>query len=95
MSVAEGFRAFFSGVFILVAPGLAWSYVLFRRGNIDLIERVALSLGLSVAVVPLAVFWLNRLFDLRITLLNVVLVVCALAAVALALVWVRRRVRPS
>ena len=90
MSVLDGFRIFFGSVFVLVVPGLAWSYVLFARRQIDHIERVALSFGLSVALVPLAVFWLNWLFQMKITLLNTSLVVCGLTAVALVWIWGQR-----
>ena len=90
MSVLEGFRIFFGLVFILFVPGFAWSYVFFARRNIDWIERVTLSVGLSIAVVPLTVFWLNWIFDIKITLLNTSLIVCTLTAAALACVWARK-----
>ena len=90
MNVLEGFRIFFGSVFILFVPGFAWSYVFFARRNIDWIERVTLSVGLSIAVVPLAVFWFNWLFDVKITLLNTSLIVCGLTVLALACVWARK-----
>lgn len=39
------------------------------KGSIDWIERIALSFALSIAIVPLAVFYLN-LIGLKINLLN-------------------------
>lgn len=51
----EVIRILFGVVFILFLPGLAWSVLLFKRGEIDLIKRVALSFGLSIAIVPLTV----------------------------------------
>lgn len=89
MNVLEGFRIFFGSVFILFVPGFAWSYVFFAKKDIDWIERVTLSVGLSIAVVPLTVFWLNWIFDIKITLLNTSLIVCALTALALACIWAR------
>ncbi|KPJ53736.1 MAG: hypothetical protein AMJ37_01170 [Dehalococcoidia bacterium DG_18] len=91
----EGFRIFFGALFILFVPGFAWSYVFFAKKNIDWIERVALSIGLSIALVPLTIFWLNWLFDIKITLLNTSLVVCGLTGVALVWVWARRQSRIS
>src|SRR4030067_1781163 len=82
MTVLEGLRLFFGGLFFLFIPGLAWSYVFFGRRNIDWIETVALSSGLSIALVPLSVFWLNWLFDMKITLLNTSLTVCGLIIIA-------------
>jgi uncharacterized membrane protein len=46
-------------LYILFLPGLAASFLFFARGAIDIIERVALSFALSVAVVPLLAFYLN------------------------------------
>ena len=90
MSILEGLRIFFGSVFILFMPGFAWSYVFFTRKKIDWIERVALSFGLSIVLVPLTVFWLNWLFHIRITLLNTSLVVCVLIAIPTAYILIRR-----
>lgn len=90
MYILEGLRIFFASVFILFVPGFAWSYVFFARKNIDWIERVALSFGLSIALVPLTVFWLNWLFQVKITLLNTSLIVCGLTAIPVAYVLIRR-----
>jgi uncharacterized membrane protein len=78
MTFLEGLRLVFGGIFILLAPGFAWSYVFFRHRKIDWIERLALSFGLSIALVPLAVFWLNWIFDMKITLLSSSLTVIGL-----------------
>jgi uncharacterized membrane protein len=45
--------------YLLFLPGYAVSFLFFARGGIDIIERVALSFALSVAVVPLLAFYLN------------------------------------
>jgi len=82
MNVLDVLRLFFGGLFVLFMPGLAWSYVFFNRKTIDWIERVALSFGLSIALVPLTVFWLNWLFHMKITLLNTSLTVCGLILVS-------------
>jgi uncharacterized membrane protein len=90
MDVLEGLRIFFGSVFILFVPGFAWSYVFFARKNIDWIERIALSFGLSIALVPLTVFWLNWLFHVKITLLNTSLVVCGLTAIPVLYILITR-----
>ena len=82
MTFLEGLRLVFGGIFILLAPGFAWSYVFFQRRKIDWIERLALSFGLSIALVPLAVFWLNWLFDMKITLLSTSLTVVGLICIS-------------
>jgi len=91
MIILDGLRIFFGSVFILFLPGLAWSFVFMARREIDWIERLALSFGLSICLVPLAVFWLNWVFDVRVNLLNTVLVVFGLIFIALILIWGTRR----
>jgi uncharacterized membrane protein len=90
MTILDGLRLFFGGLFVLFLPGLAWSYVFFARKNIDWIERLALSFGLSIALVPLSVFWLNWLFHMKITLLNTSLTVCGLVIIAGVYILARR-----
>jgi len=79
-------RIIFGSIFILFLPGFAWSFVFFKKGKIDLIERIALSFGLSIALVPLTVFYLNYLLKVKINLPNVSLVVAALTAIPSAFV---------
>jgi uncharacterized membrane protein len=90
MSVLDILRLFFGSVFILFLPGFVWSYVFFARKHIDWIERVALSFGLSIALVPLTIFWLNWLFDMSITLVNTSLAVCGLIAIAGIYIFISR-----
>lgn len=90
MTAVEVLRLIFGGLFVLFIPGLAWSYVFFLRKNIDWIERIALSFGLSIALVPLSVFWLNWLFDMKITLLSTSLTVCGLVVIAAVLILARK-----
>ena len=90
MTMVEIIRAIFGGLLLLFMPGFAWSYVFFARKNIDWIERVALSFGLSIALVPLTVFCLNWLFHVRITVLNSCLIVGALTAIPAAYVLIRK-----
>ncbi len=90
MTAVEVLRLIFGGLFVLFIPGLAWSYVFFLRKNIDWIERIALSFGLSIALVPLSVFWLNWLFDMKITLLSTLLTVCGLVVIAAVLILARK-----
>ena len=61
-----------------------------KRGKIDEIERIALSFGLSIALVPLAVFWLNWIFKVKINLINTSLVILGLMGIAAGILCVRR-----
>ena len=61
-----------------------------KRGKIDEIERIALSFGLSIALVPLVVFWLNWIFKVKINLINTSLVILGLMGIAAGILYVRR-----
>ena len=90
MVVLDVLKAVFGGIFILFLPGFIWSFIFFFKREIDWVERIGLSIGLSIAIVPLTVFWLNWLFDVRITLLNTSLAVCVLIALPAAYLLVTR-----
>ena len=91
MVVLDGLRMVFGAIFILFMPGFAWSFIFFFRREIDWVQRIALSVGLSIAIVPLTVFWLNWLFDVRITLLNTSLTVCVVTALPVAYLLARHQ----
>lgn len=75
---------------VLFVPGLTWTYALFDNREIDLIERIALAVGLSMAMIPLSLFYLHDLAGMRIDLENSVYVVLLLTVVALCLIMFRR-----
>lgn len=91
MSALEGIRLSLGALFISLLPGLAWSFVLFRRRSIDWLERTAISFGLSIALVPATVFWLYWLFDVGISLLTVTLVASALTVFPAAYLTFQQR----
>ena len=83
-------------VVVLVIPGFALTSALFaRKDDLDGIERLALSLGLSIAVVPLLGLALNytpfgiRLVPIVVTITGFVAAMVAIAAVR------RRRLEPD
>jgi uncharacterized membrane protein len=90
MDILDGFRVFLGSIFVLFLPGFVWSFLFFEKGKIDWIERAALSFGLSLALVPLTVFWLNFLFNMKVTWFNTMLVVSALIALPLIYLLIRR-----
>jgi len=81
-------RWIFGFIFILFLPGYCFVEALFpKREELDDIERVALGIGLSLAISPLTALVLNftpwgiRLIPVIVSLVGVTLV-CALVAVA-------------
>lgn len=71
--------------FALFLPGFAWSWVFFPGKELDWLERAALGFGLSIAMVPLTVFALDRVFGVGINSLNVFLEITALVILGLGL----------
>ena len=69
-------------VFTLIVPGFVWSFVFFRKKQIDSIERLALSFTFSVAIVPLVVFYTN-LLNIRITMLSVIIQIGLIILIAI------------
>lgn len=80
-----------SSLFVLFAPGFAASFAIFpKTGEVDLIERVALSFALSIALIPLVVFYLNMLIGIPINLLNASIIVVGVILVSVTIYWIRK-----
>ncbi|HYK08037.1 MAG TPA: DUF1616 domain-containing protein [Candidatus Eisenbacteria bacterium] len=79
-----------SSIFILFLPGFIMSLVFFKWNAIDNIERIALSFALSVAIVPLFVFYTN-LMGIKITkesvLLEVAGIILVFGGILLLQIW--------
>ena len=88
-------RIVFGSVYVLFLPGFVISFIFFPQGekSIDYIERVALSFALSIAIVPLAVFYLN-LLGVRINFLNSFFTILGIIVISCAiLLWKSKRTR--
>jgi uncharacterized membrane protein len=94
-------RIVYGSVYVLFLPGFLISYIFFpktrpfdeeekEKGSIDWIERIALSFALSIAIVPLAVFYLN-LIGLKINLLNSFLTILGILIISLVILILRRK----
>ena len=59
---------------VVMAPGLAWSFVFLGWDQVSLVARISVSVGLSMVIVPLTAFFLNVIFGVSITLLNTILI---------------------
>ena len=76
---------------VLFITGYALSYAFFpKKKDIDLIERIALSFGLSIAVIPLSVFFLNKFFKVPITVYSSFVLTIAITLIGV-IVWKKRK----
>lgn len=105
LAMLESLRIVFGSIYVLFLPGFILSYVFFpktkefdsknkdnerEKGAVDWIERIALSFALSIAIVPLAVFYLN-LIGVKINLLNSSLTILGIIILGCVGVWFRVR----
>lgn len=84
-------RAILGFILVFFVPGFAWTLVFFRQINV--IERIVLSFGLSIAVVTLSIFSLNILIGIRITGFNSLLVIIAVTIIPVAFYYLKRLIR--
>ncbi len=84
-------RAILGFILVFFLPGFAWTLVFFRQINV--IERVTLSFGLSIVVVTLSLLLLNRLIGISITGFNSVLVIVAITILPALVYYLNRLIK--
>lgn len=84
-------RALVGFILVFFVPGFAWTLVFFRQVNV--IERILLSFGLSIAVVTLSLLFLNRLIGVRITGFNSVLAIITVTIIPLVFYYLNKLIR--
>jgi uncharacterized membrane protein len=76
---------------VLFIPGFALSYAFFpKKKDIDTLERIALSFGLSIATIPLVVFFMNKFFKVPITIYTSLAITIGLTLIGIIL-WKKRK----
>jgi len=81
-------RVIISFVLILFLPGFAWTLVFFKKINV--VERIAFSFGLSLAIVTLIILALNVVFKVRITGFNSFIVIILVTVIPLTIYYFNR-----
>lgn len=84
-------RAVLGTILVFFLPGFAWTLVFFRQINI--IESVALSIGLSIATVTLSILAINKILGMRINGVNAILVIILITVVPVIICLVSRFIR--
>jgi|SRR3989344_2854199 len=101
ISFLESFRIIFGSVYVLFLPGFILTYIFFpltkkfddkneENGAIDWIERIALSFALSIAIVPLVVFYLN-LIGVKISVINSFFTIISIIIISLGILFWKRK----
>ena len=86
-------RALLGFILVFFLPGFAWTLVFFQGRQINVIERVALSFGLSIAIVTLGILSLYRLIGIRISGFNSVLVIIVVTIIPIVFYYLNRLIR--
>ncbi len=80
LTFLESLRITLGTPYVLFLPGYIISFIFFKK--IDIIERIALSFALSIAIVPLIIFYLN-LIGMPINLWSSVLTIAGIIIISL------------
>ena len=81
-------RAVLGFALVFFLPGFAWTLVFFRQVNV--VERVAISIGLSIALVTLSILSLNRLLGMSITGVSSVVVIVVITVIPVVIYYLRK-----
>jgi len=86
-----GLRAILGLILVFFLPGFAWTLVFFRQVNI--LERLAISVGLSIAMVTLSILALHKIAGVTITGFNSVLIIIVVTIIPLVIYYLNRLMR--
>ena len=81
-------RGILGAIIVFFVPGFAWTLALFR--NINVAERIGISIGLSIATVTLSVLALNLFFGVKITGNNSLTTIAVITIIPLGIYLTRR-----
>ena len=85
-----GLRMTLGVILVFLLPGLCWTLVFFRGRQVNMVERIALSFGISIAMVTLLIFVMNRVAGVAINGVSSLAAIAVLIVVPLAYYCVRR-----
>ena len=86
-------RVTLSFILVFFLPGFAWTLVFFSHRQINTVERLALSFGLSIAVVTLTILALHKLVGVRVTGFNSVLLILAITIIPMTFYYLKKIVK--
>lgn len=89
LPLTQSFRIVFGLVFVIFLPGFVWSFVLFKNDTINLIERFTFSIVLSITIVPLIIFFFNKI-GVKINTINCVLEILSITIAAILINYIKQ-----
>ncbi|HCJ52900.1 MAG: hypothetical protein A2898_02940 [Candidatus Kerfeldbacteria bacterium RIFCSPLOWO2_01_FULL_48_11] len=94
MPIQQSTRIIAGASLALFIPGLTWSYVFWYKNEITGLERFIFSFFLSIALVPLVIYFLNKV-GVRINTLNSLLEILGLSIVGICIYLLRTHMRSN
>ncbi|MBU0649488.1 DUF1616 domain-containing protein [Patescibacteria group bacterium] len=82
MSLLTFIRVVLGSVFVLFVPGYFLMQAFFKKEEIDFLEKITLSIVLSITSVPLAILFLNVIFGVKINAVNTTVIILMIAVVS-------------
>ena len=80
-------------ILVFILPGFAWTLVFFYGRQINHLERLALSVGLSIAIVTLSILAVHLLFGVSITSINSIIVILGITIIPVIWYYFKRIIR--
>jgi len=74
---------------LLLLPGLIWSYIFFRKRELKYIERIGISIGLSIAIICLSLFFMNKFLGFKINLVNCTILIFVITFIPIIILILR------
>lgn len=90
-----GLRETMGFILVFFLPGFCWTLVFFSGKRVSVVERVALSFGISIALVTLTIFAMNKLAGVEITGVSSLAAILVLIVVPLIWYGIKRFVLPG
>ena len=85
----KGIRLSMAIIYVLLLPGLIWSYVVFKLNEISPIERVLYSVVISILIVPVVVFLAFKM-GIMIILSNIIFEILALIFLGVIILLIKQ-----
>lgn len=95
INVTQASRFSIGSIVLLILPGLSLSYVFWDYKHFSTIERMLMSMALSIATIPTITYVLTK-YNVPINLRTTLIVVCVVTFLGVLGIFIRRLwIRPS
>ena len=69
----EILKAIFGIIYFFLVPGLILTYIIFKKDELNILERIGVAIGLSVVILPLLMFSSMIILKIPVNKMNIFL----------------------